>query len=111
MSTTFVTTFIFPDISNSLHDFSLLQKSYQVKYVLLHFKYQLCFFKAGFKVVKILLNQEAVESLADSLDSRNDEKILSAALYALYHIFHSLQAVGKEETIQKVRCQLSSFIL
>lgn len=56
---------------------------------------------AGFKVVKILLNQEAVESLADSLDSRNDEKILSAALYALYHIFHSLQAVGKEETIQK----------
>ena len=53
-------------------------------------------------MVKILLNQEAVESLADCVDRRNDEKILSAALYALYHIFHTLQAVGKEDTIPKV---------
>ncbi len=48
-----------------------------------------------------MLNQEAVECLSDSVDSQNDEKILSASLYSLYHILHSLQAVGKEDSIAK----------
>ena len=58
-------------------------------------------FQAGFKVVKILLNQEAFECLCDTIDNRNDEKIVAAALYAVYHILHSLQAVGKEEAVEK----------
>jgi len=45
----------------------------------------------GFKVVKILLNQEAVESLASMLTAQQIEPVLSASLYALYHLFHSLQ--------------------
>lgn len=54
---------------------------------------------SGFKVVKILLNQEAVESLADRLRDDSDEKVTAVAFYALYHILHSLQAVGKEDSI------------
>lgn len=42
-----------------------------------------------------------MECLCDVIDDRNDDKIVAAALYALYHILHSLQAVGKEDTIEK----------
>ena len=49
---------------------------------------------SGFKVVKVLLNQEAVESLASMLTIQVEEVVLAASLYALYHIFHSLQVLN-----------------
>jgi hypothetical protein len=49
---------------------------------------------AGFRVAKVLVNQETVQTLSQHLttSSKKDEKVLAADLYALYHILHALIA-------------------
>ncbi len=46
----------------------------------------------GFKVAKVLVNQEAVATLTMSLDQNLDSRVLSAFLYSLYHILHVMIA-------------------
>lgn len=46
---------------------------------------------AGFRVTKVLVNQECIRSLCQHLNA-SDEKVLASNLYALYHVLHALVA-------------------
>ena len=48
---------------------------------------------SGFRVAKVLVNQESINSLLKAIETNNDsEAILSAAFYSLYQILHALIA-------------------
>jgi hypothetical protein len=51
---------------------------------------------AGSKVVKVLVNQEAIESLVHALDSTFDH-VQSSGFYALYHVLHTFQSGDMEK--------------
>lgn len=70
---------------------------------------------AGFRVAKVLINQECVQTLSHHVSlQQTDDKVVAALFYALYHIMHVLQEHGAmdhtltKELVTKVKSTVSS---
>ncbi len=57
---------------------------------------------SGPRAVKVLVNQEALESLASSLESSQEDQVRTACLYALYHLLHTCHSAAEPSVLSEL---------